>query len=150
MKRMLFLLMAATVLAGTAGCANGPLRRFCRGAPCSTCNPPLGQNFGGGWGGTASNCESGVCPAPDGNAPPIAGNTNSSDAYSTAKYPTDGYPYPGTSSAPAQGNSASLTPLDAPVSDPWANSGAIGTGAGGALNGYVNPPSIGPLPGPGR
>ncbi len=151
MKRVALVLVAVTLLAGLSGCANGPFRRFFRGAPCSTCNPPLGQSFDNGWGGsTATNCESGTCPAPDMTAPPIAGNTTATDAYSTAKYPTDGYPYPGTSSANAAGNAVGLTPLDAAVSDPWSNTGAVGTGAGGALDGYVNPPSIGPLPGPAR
>ncbi len=58
MRNLLFGLAAIGLLASTAGCANGPIRQWFRGAPCNTCNPhvgqPLGENFAG-------DCASGNC-----------------------------------------------------------------------------------------
>lgn len=142
MKNVAFLLVLAAVMVASNGCANGPLRNFFRGAPCNTCNPPLGKVFGQGWGGGAvKNCESGVCSAPDQAVVNNQSPVNGADSYSAAKYP-----YPGTPS----GNSFAddlrgLTPLD---NNTFGNQPAVGSGAAGTLNGYVNPPSIGPLPGP--
>ena len=46
----------------TAGCANGPVRRFfTRGAACNSCQPALGQSLWGGNDDDDSPCSNGVC-----------------------------------------------------------------------------------------
>jgi|GEM_PF-4090351 len=142
MKNVTFLLVLAAVMVVSNGCANGPLRNFFRGAPCNTCNPPLGKVFGQGWGGsTVSNCASGVCDAP---AQAITSNqapANSADSYSAAKYPYPGTPTGSSFSDDLRG----LTPLE---NNNFGSRPATGSGAAGTLNGYVSPPTLGPLPGP--
>lgn len=143
MKNRLCFLILLAVLVTANGCANGPLKRFFRGAPCNTCNPPMGGAFGQGWGGPATNCENGVCSTPPANMPP-----QSTIPQAAAKPPLGPYSYPEAGNVPPpDGVLSGLTPIDTPSSSPWQNrNGAVGTGA--AFNDYVNPPTPGNLPGP--
>ena len=143
MKNITFLLVLAALMVASNGCANGPLRNFFRGAPCNTCNPPLGKVFGQGWGGGAvTNCENGICNSPAQGVVNNQTTGNATDNYSAARYP-----YPGTSSGNALADDLrGLTPLDNNSYN--GSQPAVGSGAAGTLNGYVVPPTMGPLPGP--
>ncbi len=63
MRNLVVILAITAILGSTLGCANGPLRRWMRGAPCNTCQPPIGQplgeNFIGGC--NTGNCSTGTC-----------------------------------------------------------------------------------------
>lgn len=63
MRNLLIGLVASALLATTVGCANGPLNRWLRGAPCSTCNPTINQPLGGNFAGGCTNgtCGTGTC-----------------------------------------------------------------------------------------
>lgn len=57
MKRLLVVAIIAVGLVNLTGCADGPLRRFLRGAPCGAGSIAPGPVLGGGV-GCASGCES--------------------------------------------------------------------------------------------
>lgn len=146
MKHVVSVLVLGALLVTGNGCANGPLKRFFRGAPCNACNPPLAGGFGQGWGGgSVTNCDNGVCSTP----PATMGAPLPAPATSAAKPPLEPYSYPGTSSLqPPEGVlTTGLTPIDTLPPAPWQNRvGAVGSGA--SFNDYVSPPSPGSLPGP--
>ncbi len=68
-NKTICLITCATALVLYSGCANGPLRNWCRGATCNTCQPPVGQPIGCGT-NYAPMCESGVCGAAPVNVNP--------------------------------------------------------------------------------
>ncbi|MEM9410969.1 MAG: hypothetical protein AAGA30_07645 [Planctomycetota bacterium] len=43
MRNLILASLVTLLLVSTVGCANGPMRKWLRGAPCSACNPSLGQ-----------------------------------------------------------------------------------------------------------
>ena len=44
MKKTLLALAITGLICSTTGCASGPLNQWFRGAPCNTCNPPIGAS----------------------------------------------------------------------------------------------------------
>lgn len=76
MFKNIIIAMIGISIVASAGCANGPVRRFfSRGAACNACRPALGQSL---WGQNAdSPCSNGICPdgdaIEDGVAPDDAG-----------------------------------------------------------------------------
>ena len=76
MNKSIIIAMLGLSIVVTAGCANGPVRRFfSRGAACNACQPALGQSL---WGGEDddSPCSNGHCPAPDQGADTVIPNTS--------------------------------------------------------------------------
>jgi hypothetical protein len=68
MNKIVVSIIGLAVLIGCSGCANGPLRNWFRGAPCSVCNPPISQPIDGNLIGGCTNgacaegsCGTGVC-----------------------------------------------------------------------------------------
>ena len=57
MRNLVLAFAAIAILTSTIGCANGPIRQWLRGAPCSTCNPQFAPQHSGILGG----CNSGTC-----------------------------------------------------------------------------------------
>lgn len=58
MKNTIILVAIAAMFLATAGCANGPLRRFFRGSACNSCQPPMSAPFSSN---TATGCANGAC-----------------------------------------------------------------------------------------
>ncbi len=62
MKKSIMIAILGIIILATAGCANGPLRRFFHGGACNACQPAMGQTL---WGQEASedtgSCPNGVC-----------------------------------------------------------------------------------------
>lgn len=61
MKKTLLALAIAGLICSTTGCASGPLNQWFRGAPCNSCNPPIGAT---GNLNLAPPCDSGGCGTP--------------------------------------------------------------------------------------
>ncbi len=57
MRNLVLASAVIAILASTVGCANGPIRQWLRGAPCSTCNPQFAPQHESVIGG----CNSGTC-----------------------------------------------------------------------------------------
>lgn len=60
MRNLLISLLTGLLIISTVGCANGPLKRWLRGAPCNTCNPAINQSLSGNFVG---GCNDGTCGA---------------------------------------------------------------------------------------
>ena len=68
MRSLVLAIAVIAILSSTVGCANGPIRQWLRGAPCSACNPQFNAPAEGNFFSSASsstcptgNCASGVC-----------------------------------------------------------------------------------------
>ena len=59
MRNLVLASAAIAIMVTTVGCANGPIRNWLRGAPCSVCNAP--PQFGAPAGNLLSDCSSGTC-----------------------------------------------------------------------------------------
>ena len=124
MRNLILASAAIAILVSTVGCANGPIRKWFRGAPCNTCNPhfnqPQDNMIGGCNTGACSTgtCGTGVCsPAPTGSG--ILGglfnNQQNADAL-PASIPASSF-----ENAPADlyGNTNSVGRIELPPSGPF-------------------------------
>jgi hypothetical protein len=73
-RNIMIAILGITVVA-SAGCANGPLRRFFRGSACNACQPAIGHSL---WKSNDGGCPNGMCgdagDAVEGVAPGPAAN----------------------------------------------------------------------------
>jgi hypothetical protein len=115
MRKLLTTLALVAICCSATGCANGPIRKFFRGAPCSTCNPPFGLFNRGSQ--TVGNCNDGVCGA---GVAPLDGSMMGGAEFGSGLVPpggtpgtlnpgmpatgSDTYPYPGTTGNATFGN----------------------------------------------
>lgn len=60
MHKYITIAILGLTITATAGCANGPIRRFFHGAACNSCQPAMGQSLWNNSGGDNA-CGNGRC-----------------------------------------------------------------------------------------
>ena len=137
-KKAIYLMTCATLLVLYSGCANGPIRNWCRGAVCNTCQPPVGQPIGCGT-NYAPLCDSGVCGndsiAP-GESPAVNGPFMEAPGFTPQATPY----YSGSTNSPATNESSYAAPMDSIPGTQVPSAEVYGSGG---IRNLITPPSIG-------